>query len=206
MDKTTHNPMHFADHVLAISERLRMFCIKRVKVGVDQRDFIYESCLAGETHALELREGKEFVVSNQLPFYRLLASVPPKVWRGEHLLPTGKPRNPVSATETASEELRHSVQDRTGVSLPERSYDRWTSDEEEELLSLWYAATPIPGIAIALQRREGAVRSRLQKMGYVLGEDKPIGNAHAQADLSNGIAWATGTVGGDESGFPPARE
>ena len=45
-----------------------------------------------------------------------------------------------------------------------RAYEKWTPEEDEELLSLHAAATPLSGLVAHFQRQPSAVRSRLAKL------------------------------------------
>ena len=45
-----------------------------------------------------------------------------------------------------------------------RAYEKWTPEEDEELLSLHAAATPLSRLVTHFQRQPSAVRSRLAKL------------------------------------------
>src|SRR5262249_4616018 len=45
-----------------------------------------------------------------------------------------------------------------------RAYEKWTEQEDAELLSLHTAGAPLPQLAMRFQRQPSAIRSRLAKL------------------------------------------
>jgi ATP-dependent DNA helicase RecQ len=71
------------------------------------------------------------------------------------------PSPPTSSAETSSnyeERLESVKQDHP------RAYERWTEEEDADLLSLYSAGTPLPQLATRFQRQPSAIRSRLAKL------------------------------------------
>lgn len=48
-----------------------------------------------------------------------------------------------------------------------RAYERWESDEDERLRSLFHENQTVPQIARLLQRQPGGIRSRLLRLGLI---------------------------------------
>lgn len=49
-----------------------------------------------------------------------------------------------------------------------RAYKAWSSDDDKRLKSRYAEGFTIPELATVFQRKEGAIRSRLQKLGVLL--------------------------------------
>lgn len=52
-----------------------------------------------------------------------------------------------------------------------RAYMKWTESEEAQLTELFHAGKGITEIAKALQRKRGAIKSRLEKLGLIKAEE-----------------------------------
>jgi DNA-directed RNA polymerase specialized sigma24 family protein len=52
-----------------------------------------------------------------------------------------------------------------------RAYEKWTAEEDEALLRKYSSGVSIPELAEMHQRKQGAIRSRLEKLGLVQPQD-----------------------------------
>ncbi|HZO33371.1 MAG TPA: hypothetical protein VFH48_46095 [Chloroflexota bacterium] len=59
-----------------------------------------------------------------------------------------------------------------------RAFTRWSRDEDARLETLFRAGTPRPEIARQLDRHDGAVIRRLEKLGLIEAPDRPASRAH----------------------------
>lgn len=83
--------------------------------------------------------------------------------------------NFMDALKIAAEWTLHIQQDTTGYTerlkkIREQfpnAYQRWTTDEDARLKELVSAGTSVPDIASLLKRQPSAIRSRLQKLGWL---------------------------------------
>ena len=75
------------DDVLLVADELRRLGHRYIRAGVAFGVFKQESLDAALAYVQDLHEGRQPVIRSDAPFFRLLASCPPKAWRWEHLQP-----------------------------------------------------------------------------------------------------------------------
>jgi DNA-binding NarL/FixJ family response regulator len=61
-----------------------------------------------------------------------------------------------------------------------RAYEKWTEDEEKQVVSLYRSGKRIGEIAELLQRQRGAIRGRLEKLDEIEGYNYPGSGNHKQ--------------------------